>query len=67
MFLRPLSSYPTAPSAFQIVFESKLDAHDVGNDCIMSINKTDYKIKQKGIVKKGNAFGSHKYAGKSAL
>jgi hypothetical protein len=33
----------------------------------MSINETDYKIEQKGASKKGNAFGSHKYAGESAL
>ena len=67
VFLRPLSSHPAAPSAFQIIFESRLEAHDVGNDCLMSINGTDYKIEQKGAAKKGNAFSSHKYAGKSAL
>jgi hypothetical protein len=39
----------------------------VGNDCLMSIDGTDFKIKQKGSAKKGNTFGSHKYAGKSAL
>ena len=33
----------------------------------MSIDGTDFKIEQKGAAKKGNAFGSHKYAGKSAL
>ncbi len=68
VFLRPLSSsHLAAPSAFQIVFESRLDTHNVGNDCLMSINWTDYKIEQKGAAKKGNAFGSHKYPGKSAL
>ncbi len=33
----------------------------------MTINRTDFQIPQKGIAKKGNAFASHKYAGKSAL
>ena len=33
----------------------------------MTINGTDFRILQKGIAKKGNAFASHKYAGKSAL
>ena len=48
-------------------FESRLGGHDVGNDCLMSVDGTDFRITQKGIAKKGNAFGSHKYAGKSAL
>ena len=67
VFLLPSSSHPAAPSAFQIIFENRLDAHDVGNDCLMSIDGTDYKIKQKGAAKKGNASGSHKYTGKSSL
>ena len=33
----------------------------------MTIDGTDFRIPQKGIAKKGNAFASHKYAGKSAL
>jgi hypothetical protein len=33
----------------------------------MTIDRTDFRILQKGIAKKGNAFASHKYAGKSAL
>ena len=33
----------------------------------MMINGTDYRIPQKGAARKGNAFGSFKYAGKSAL
>jgi hypothetical protein len=32
----------------------------------MTIDGTDFRIQQKGVTKKGNAFGSHKYAGKSA-
>ena len=33
----------------------------------MSIDGTDFRITQTGAATKGNAFGSHKYAGKSAL
>jgi hypothetical protein len=33
----------------------------------MTIDGTDLQIPQKGIAKKGNAFASHKYVGKSAL
>jgi hypothetical protein len=33
----------------------------------MLVNGTDFCIPQKGQAKKGNPFGSHKYAGKSAL
>jgi hypothetical protein len=33
----------------------------------MTINGTDFHVPQKGLLKKGNAFASHKYAGKSAL
>ena len=51
----------------QIVFESRLGAQDVGNDCTMTIDRTGFRIPQKGIAKKGNAFASHKYAEKSAL
>ena len=48
------------------MFESHLE-HDVGNDCLMTIDGTDFRIQQKGAARKGNLFGSHKYAGKSAL
>jgi hypothetical protein len=51
-----------AIAAAQVVFESRLGAHEVGNDCLMSIDGTDFHILQKG-----PAFASHKYAGKSAL
>jgi len=51
----------------QIVFESRLGAHDVLNDCTMTVDGTDFRIPQKGAATKGNAFASHKkYAGKSA-
>ena len=33
----------------------------------MTIDGTDFRIQQKGVAMKGNAFGSHKYAGKLAL
>ncbi len=33
----------------------------------MTIDGTGFQIPQKGIAKKGNAFESHKYAGKSTL
>ena len=33
----------------------------------MTIDGTNFCIPQKGVAKKGNAFASHKYAGKSAL
>jgi hypothetical protein len=48
------------------VFESHLE-HDVGNDCLMTFNGTNFRIQQKGAARKGNLFGSHKYAGKSKL
>ena len=65
---RPSPSHPAARSARQIVFESSLDAaHDVGNDCLMSIDGTDFRVKQQGPAVRGNPFGSHKYAGQSAL
>ena len=37
------------------------------NDCTMTVSGTDFRIPQKGATTKGNAFTSHKYAGKSAL
>ncbi len=57
----PIVAFP------QSYFESRLGAHNVGNDCLMTIDRTDYRIIQKGAARKGNAFGSFKYAGKSAL
>jgi hypothetical protein len=33
----------------------------------MTVDGTDFRIPQKGIVEKGNAFSSHKYARKSPL
>ena len=50
----------------QINFESRL-VDDALNDCLMSIDGTDFRVQQKGVHEKGNAWGSHKYAGKSAV
>ncbi len=51
----------------QIDFDSHLGIHNVGNNCLMLVDGTDFCIPQKGAAKKGNPFGSHKYAGKAAL
>ncbi len=51
----------------QIIFESRLGTQDVLNDCLMTIDSTNFRIPQNGAAKKGNAFASHKYAGKAAL
>ncbi len=51
----------------QIDFDSCLGIHNIGNDCLMLVDGTDFRIPQKGAAKKGNPFGSHKYARKSAL
>jgi hypothetical protein len=37
------------------------------NDCLMTIDGTDFQILQQGTATKGNAFTSHKFTGKSAL
>ena len=50
----------------QIDFESRL-VNNVQNDCLMTIDGTDFCILQKGVTKKGNLFGPLKYAGKSML
>ena len=59
------------PSSFrrptpQIDFDRRLEG-DMGNDCLITVDGTDFQIPQKGLPKKGNAFASHKFAGKSAL
>ena len=50
----------------QINFEDR-KLYDVGNDCLMTIDGTDFRVPQSGEAKTGNWFASHKYAGKSAL
>ncbi len=37
------------------------------NDCTMTVNGIVFRIPQKGVTKKGNTFGSHKYVEKSTL
>ena len=37
------------------------------NNFLMTIDGMDFGIPQKGVTRKGNAFASHNYAGKSAL
>ena len=39
----------------------------MGNDCLMLVDGNDFCIPQMGAAVKGNAFASHKYAGKSSL
>ena len=39
---------------------SRLGAHDVLNDCTMTVDGTGFRILPKGIATKGNAFRSHK-------
>ncbi len=71
--LLPSSSPPPCPrfllpplAKLQVDFNRQF-IDDISNDCLMSVNGTNFRIPQKGQAKKGNPFGSHKYAGKSAL
>jgi hypothetical protein len=66
-FFIPVLTPTAPPPQTQIDFESRLGAHDVLNDCTMTVDGTDFHIPQKGAATKGNSFGSHKYAGKSSL
>jgi hypothetical protein len=50
----------------QIDFDKRKE-DEIHNDCLMSIDSTDFQIYPKGSAVKGNAYASHKYAGKSAL
>jgi hypothetical protein len=49
----------------QVDFDRRF-VNNIGNDCLMSVGGTDFWIPQKRQGKKGNPFGSHKYASKSA-
>ena len=51
---------------FEIDFDSRKEGGS-WNDCLMSIDGTDFRILQKGAMARGNKFASHKYGGKSAL
>jgi hypothetical protein len=72
VYSRPLTfldpSSPSSPLLYtlQVDFERRKEG-DVYNGCLMTINGTDFRIPQTGAAITGNAFGSHKYAGKSAL
>jgi hypothetical protein len=60
---------PTPPPPHrqpQINFDSQKKG-DILNDCLMTVDGTDFRVPQNGTSTKGNAFASHKYAGKSAL
>ena len=37
------------------------------NNCLVSVDGTDFHIRQQGYATKGNPFASHKYKGKSAF
>jgi hypothetical protein len=63
---RPHTPTPPPHPQPQIDFESQ-KKRDIHNNCLMTVNGTDFLVPQKGMVTKGNAFASHKYTGKSAL
>jgi hypothetical protein len=66
-FSIPILTPPLLPPPQpQINFNNKKKG-DVLNDCLMSVDGTDFRVPQKGTVTKGNAFVPHKYAGKSVL
>ena len=62
--LTPTPPPPHRPP--QINFDSQKKG-DVLNDCLMTVDGTDFRVPQKGTATKGNAFASHIDAGKSAL
>jgi hypothetical protein len=66
--IRPcyLNSPPPPHCHPQILFNNKKRG-DILNDCLMTVDGTDFRVPQKGMVTKGNAFASCKYAGQSAL
>jgi hypothetical protein len=66
-FIPVLTPPPPPPPPPRIIFKSRLGAHEVLNESTMTVDGTDFRIPQKGAATKGNAFASHKYAGKSAL
>jgi hypothetical protein len=57
---------PSSLSKPQINFESSLN-NNVGVDSLFTFYGTNISIQQKGVIRKGNLFSSHKYAGKSTL
>ncbi len=66
-FSIPVLTPPSLPpNQTQINFNSQKKG-DVFNDCLMAVDGTNLCVPQKRMATKGNAFTSHKYAGKSAL
>jgi hypothetical protein len=66
-FSIPVLTPPPPPGRIlQILFDNQKKG-DILNNCLMTVNGTDFRVPQKGTATKGNAFASHKYAGKSAL
>ncbi len=61
-----LTPPPLPPPQPQIDFDSQKKG-DVLNDCLMTVNGTDFRVPQMGAATKGNTFSSHKYEEKSAL
>ncbi len=61
-----LTPPPLPPPQPQIKFDSQ-KKEDVLNDCLMTVDGTDFHFPQKRTATKRNAFASHKYAWKSAL
>jgi hypothetical protein len=64
--LTPSSRRRCSLVKLQINFDSRL-VDDELNHCLMTIDGTNCRIQQKGVARRGNTFGSHNYAGKSAL
>jgi hypothetical protein len=50
----------------QINFDRCLKGN-MGNNCLITVDGTNFQISQKGLPKKENPFVSHKFAGKSVL
>ncbi len=61
-----LTPPPSPPPQPQINFDRQ-EKGDVLNNCLMTVNGTDFPVPKKRMATKENAFASHKYAGKSAL
>jgi hypothetical protein len=60
--LTPLPSPATSRRSSLIIKKG-----DILNNCLMTVNGTDFHVPQKGTATKGNAFAPHKYAGISTL
>ena len=67
-YSRPFATtlLPLRLPPLQVDFNRRKEG-DISNDCLMSINGTDFQIPQTRAAVRGNAFASHKDAFKSAL